>query len=401
MDSALITMDTKVEPTPLQVCPSQPICAPADKRNLQAKKPFPIIPVEIVAKILNNLRNDKHTLAQCMRVSPAFNYAAAPLIYHTVKLDEDNVIGFFSFPWNSYKVQDIRKTKSKAYHLATMVRSFDCSVRDLAYCEIASRNYHSDMLCVRTPVWRAYLEASTRVQRGTIPYARVDRAPQRVLPAKLICHGPGINDSRCILRNLYPGLKSLVMVGEIWKTARQLSPPISMLSSQSLDRLTLIHWSDWSATHRLSYDLSSFDDMPDIQHNTPKAWETFQKDILKAAQIANFPTDIIIVNMESKAVLEVKSPDLAKAATEATQEAYIKSIPEFAGKDRKKTTEQAQNVRIKFVSMRTYLDEYEWKGELTERQVKPWMDIQMDMEGREVRTQRASGARPRCGWGVY
>lgn len=174
-----------------------------------------------------------------------------------------------------------------------------------------------------------------------------------------------------------------------------------MLSSQSIDRLTLIHWSDWSATYRLSYDLSSYDDMPDIQHNTPKAWETFQKDILKAAQIANFPTEIIIVNMESKAVLKVQSPDLAKAATEATQEAYIKSIPEFAGKDRKKTTEQALNVRIKFVSMRTYLDEYEWKGELTERQVKPWMDIQMDTEGREVRTQRGSGARPRCGWGVY
>ena len=39
------------------------------------------------------IKDDKHTLAQCMRVSPQFNFIVAPILYHTVKLDGS--FGFF------------------------------------------------------------------------------------------------------------------------------------------------------------------------------------------------------------------------------------------------------------------------------------------------------------------
>jgi hypothetical protein len=402
MDSALVRMDTQVGSSTSQVCLFQLHFTLADK-PLQAKKPFPIIPVEIIGQMLRHLSNDKETLIKCMRVSPAFNYAAAPLVYRNVKLDKRNTQSFFASPWNSYKKQDTRKTLSKAYMLSTLVRSFECDINDLADCEISARSRYSDLLAVRTPIWRVYVDTPKRVRVGKTPYTRIDRAPQRVYPTKIVCHGPGINDSKCLLRHLYPSLKSLVIVGEIWRTARQFSHPFSMLSAQKVERLTLIHWLDWSTPHplQLRYDPLAFDAVSDIQPNTPKAWAEFQKDILKAAQLSNFPTEILIVNMESKAVLELRSPDLAKAATEATQEAYVNSIPDFVGKDGKKTIEQAQKVRIKFVSMRTYLDEYDWKGELTEGQVKPWMEIKLDAEGREIRTKGEGFVRPKSGWGVY
>jgi hypothetical protein len=35
---------------------------------------------------------------------------------------------------------------------------------------------------------------------------------------------------------------------------------------------------------------------------------------------------------------------------------------------------EARRITCKFVDMRTYLAEYDWKGELTDEQVKPWLE---------------------------
>jgi hypothetical protein len=65
---------------------------------------------------------------------------------------------------------------------------------------------------------------------------------------------------------------------------------------------------------------------------------------------------------------------LAEMATRKTQEAYLAGLGTIGtGVAPHKTDEDCRKVRFKFVSMTTYLAEFDWEGELTEEQVKLWL----------------------------
>jgi hypothetical protein len=146
---------------------------------------------------------------------------------------------------------------------------------------------------------------------------------------------------------------------------------MSIFSGQNIDHLVV------SGLARPANDCSS-------------TWHPFKRDhfcrsILNTAQIADCPTSITIVHMESIDSDYQGGSFCVKWLTEVFQKDYLESIPTFAGAPGKKTAEQAQQVKIKFVSMATYLAEYDWVGELTEEEVRPWLDA--------ARKIRAGGTR--------
>ena len=66
----------------------------------------------------------------------------------------------------------------------------------------------------------------------------------------------------------------------------------------------------------------------------------------------------------------------AEAATLDTRTAYLDSlstVDSTRGRPQWKSEEEARQVTFEFVSMKTYLAEYDWEGEFTQEQLEPWM----------------------------
>jgi hypothetical protein len=187
----------------------------------------------------------------------------------------------------------------------------------------------------------------------------------KIQPRKLVCHmsywryGPNKFLPFC------PDLKTAVIrYLSLWEG--DIEP---VFSGQNIDHLVVI------GLARPANDRSS------SWH--PFMWDRFCSSILDTAQIADCPTSITIVHMESIDSDYQGGCFCVKWLTEVFQKDYLESIPTFAGTPGKKTAEQAQQVKIKFVSMATYLAEYDWRGEMTEEEVTPWSDA--------VRKIRAGG----------
>jgi hypothetical protein len=101
---------------------------------------------------------------------------------------------------------------------------------------------------------------------------------------------------------------------------------------------------------------------------------------------------MVLVNFEGVAA-SAWSPDsggmddesLAEMATRKMQEAYLAGLGSIGtGVTPHKTDEDCRKVRFKFVSMTTYLAEYDWEGELTEEQVKLWLLRKGKEQNREM-----------------
>jgi hypothetical protein len=57
-------------------------------------------------------------------------------------------------------------------------------------------------------------------------------------------------------------------------------------------------------------------------------------------------------------------------------EAVLKYAIEHPPKDcsGRKTAEEARKITFKFISMQTYLEEYDWRGEFTAEEVEKWLN---------------------------
>jgi hypothetical protein len=313
--------------------------------------------------ILRYLISDKHSLAQCMQVSPTFNHIAAPILYHTIKLD-GTTASLFELPPISERLGESRQTRDKVYNVTNHIDTVDCK-------EHAGRSCHpreslSEPLFVHPrlmrftfadPVVPSKLEAPCSCWSG-------------ILPRKLVCHKSSFGNNLIDLLPFCPDLKTAVL-----RYAPLLKQDVDLIfSGQSIDHLIVI---------RSKKPVYALEPSPWPEF----IWKQFCGVILDAAQIADCPNSITIVNLESigdrfETREEGYSP--AESVTKAVQKAYLDSIPIFAGTSGKKTAEQAQQVKIKFVSMATYLAEYDWKGELTEEEVRPWLDADGKIRARET-----------------
>lgn len=108
-------------------------------------------------------------------------------------------------------------------------------------------------------------------------------------------------------------------------------------------------------------------------------WDLFLQRLFGAAKLATCPNDIILVNYEAVASRHISIEDrkdmtLLQVANDTVQKAYLAHLNTIhpVSYPGIKTVEQARQVKFTFVSMTTYLAEYDWKGELTEEQVRPW-----------------------------
>lgn len=119
---------------------------------------------------------------------------------------------------------------------------------------------------------------------------------------------------------------------------------------------------------------------PDTSLFAAPGWDLFLKRLFAVARLLACPAELVFVNFETVASRNVSPVDRegqtsSEAATRAVQNAYLASLATAIPSNGPllKSEEEARQVRFKFVSMPIYLAKYDWEGELTEEQVRPWL----------------------------
>jgi hypothetical protein len=105
--------------------------------------------------------------------------------------------------------------------------------------------------------------------------------------------------------------------------------------------------------------------------------------LFQYARFIGFSNDVILVNFEAVprylSSLDPRLEETMTAAEWATLSVekvyldYLSTVTAWSGQDMK-SAEEARQVKFVYISMKTYLAEYDWKGELTEEQVRPWLE---------------------------
>jgi hypothetical protein len=105
-----------------------------------------------------------------------------------------------------------------------------------------------------------------------------------------------------------------------------------------------------------------------------------------------FPEDVVIVNVKSLWSLTNPISATTSNANDDCHERFIsglawaKNWPQFRPREldtleqtrRFRTDAELDRVKVKFVDMETYLTEHDWKGELSDEQVAPWLAAMKD-----------------------
>jgi hypothetical protein len=101
--------------------------------------------------------------------------------------------------------------------------------------------------------------------------------------------------------------------------------------------------------------------------------------IVDQAMRVDFPNEIIIVNIEGLGN-GIRRDHQRRKSLEPIEpskwEAALKYAIEHPPKDcsERKTAEEAGKITFKFISMQTYLEEYDWRGEFTAEEVEKWLN---------------------------
>ena len=93
--------------------------------------------------------------------------------------------------------------------------------------------------------------------------------------------------------------------------------------------------------------------------------------VVHAALEANCSSEFILVNvnvdqLSSCSGVLAQRKDPGEVPTAVIQEEHLGRINQYAGREVIMTAEEAQEVKFKFISMKTYLAEYHWEEDLTE-----------------------------------
>jgi hypothetical protein len=114
--------------------------------------------------------------------------------------------------------------------------------------------------------------------------------------------------------------------------------------------------------------------------------------LFQYARFTGFPNDVILVNFEAvpryHSSLDPRLKETMTAGEWATLSVekvyldYLSTVTAWSGQDMK-SAEEARQVKFVYISMKTYLAEYDWKGKLTEEQVRPWVEQEVEAKKKD------------------
>lgn len=308
-----------------------------------------------------------------MRVSPDFNAIAAPILYHTV------AIGTPSHGLVDPLTDDLRPgvmviPPAKAW-MQRKAKKVQGKEKDLRYIQHAIiHGLPQDGR--RQPLWQH--------NRRTLvlPSVKSLRLEREMLPHLDEIEYPALSQA-------FPNASKLILDST---DSNELLP--ILLSSLPLGFKTLVNiyrlsdWQDWVRFHTLR-EFGSLDKIVFIflvrrllgPCGVLEPSQRLLGEDLAVLGLSGYQGEIIIVNVES---LETNHHGLADPIgerertvqtefDEATKWMTDRQKPEIL---KKGTAEKKKTAKVRFMTMKEYLDTHDWADELTEEDVKPWLDLQ-------------------------
>jgi hypothetical protein len=301
-----------------------------------------------------------------MRVSPAFNAIAGPRLYHTLTLGETSGLAN-PFGGGTRGVFDIPVKK------AWMKKSKD---------KQKTQGKERDLGLVRHIFFQGYFEPE-QFPRHNKP-ADKGKLLHSVKTIRIsIIQTPAYDKSKYFIEMLgrFTGLEKLVLTG----TCCTLRLPPGGLTSTCNKVVTLV--SQRFGNYPPQIHLAELE--PCIGEFT---YVFMDRDAHLGSKRADLCVDILVLDIawilskkahHPKTVIIVNSPLIQNEghAEETLQDYLIRLVelrkqnPDQLSNDNVLTTNQsAQYPTVKFVSMGLYLRDYDWAGEFTEEEVRPWLE---------------------------
>jgi len=325
------------------------------------------LPVEIFKNILDRL-TDKHTLAQCMRVSTTFNSIVASSLYRSVSID-GKTKPFFASPRMSEELQKTRRTQTKALNLE--------------YVEEIVYTLHQKRGC--TPTSRARTWDSLTMRPRTL---RIVNPPTEF----------NIENPACgCFDKMTPRKLVLPYFIYFWafrgmEICTQMDTTIIFSSKSPVDdptmELPLISSIPWiwrvkePNPNRAVMMFYSNPEQEDGRGPDPRPWHYLRSRFFEEARYVGTPGDFLFVNIQSEVAsaandVDKKGKTDTDIADDLVRKAYLLHLSTSTARPFRvlKPEEEAQRVTFKFVTMKTCLTEYDWRGELSEDQARPWLEL--------------------------
>jgi hypothetical protein len=326
------------------------------------------LPIEVLKNILDRL-TDRHTLAQCMRVSPTFNAIVAPSLYRSVNIDGKTRM-FFASPRMSDELRQNRKTQTKADNV-DYVEEVTYAPHKKRGCTPASNMKRWDPLALNTRVLSTVTPCPENQVEFDINNVHCD-CLSYISFQKLVWTGkmhdwtaenmkiPNQLDTTAVITSSDPLVR-----GRGTYLSRYYIPWFGNRLSPNSNRSVFLIYS--APTASTSGDFGYYD------------WQRLSRCIFDLARRNTSPINFVFVNIESLVsqrlpATERKNMSLTEAAGQATKREYLTGWRPSAYHSGARSLEQARQVSFKFVTMKTYLSEHDWRGELTEEQARPWLE---------------------------
>lgn len=354
--------------------PKASTCSPTTNK-LPATVPIPN-EITLRIRILKYVReDDKQTLGRRMRVSPTFNALAAPLLYHSIVIEtpEDCLLHPHDHFWRNdrgrtrFEVLDL--PPAKAWLQRKQYRKVQGKEKDLDY--------------VRNVTINDLPGLGTGLRFGGTPSRRTVLASVQTLRfapglSDRISHDIFQTDYTAISRT-FPKASKLIIDHSFDDTilphpSLELSPRIQTLVSVGRSRL-LFRLGPLCDIEHAAFKTIVIIMLPTpmkLAHTRRAAISRLGQDLVSLDSLESFEGQMLLVNSESmkdKAVPEMTLQSYFKHAKDST---VVQGTSSSAGRDT--TPEEEPSPKVRFLTMKEYLDTHDWTDELTEDDVRPFLD---------------------------
>jgi len=343
----------------------------------------PTLPYEIFINILGQLRDDKPSLAKCMRVSSTFNTITAPILYSSVIVEAGKKNPYDTTRGSpvaarlssdaAANVDMIRNVFVQSHPSIGVVKGLTTTITKLDSIRVTTTILYHLQDCYQCRGEMAHLHTGGF---GCL-FSRMVR------PKKLVVSGSRV---KTCLHNTsgYKTLDTIVFIiarNPSIQTDTRPKHPLQP-SAAGIEKIVQVFWADNPSqvcgtvvqsdrTGRHTRPVQPIKDLMQ-EFNDGLKWH-----IIHHSQLA----EIIIVNTQQihPAVLFLPSGSSATerdASVEATILTMLKTFPGAKFKHRPGSISmeyEKRNIEIKFISLQDYLKTYDWSGEFTSEEVKPWL----------------------------
>jgi len=348
-------------------------CTPKPKTNESSS--LPPLPTEVLANIVGNLQDDKHSLAQCMRVSNTLNTLVAPLLYRTVTIRAGKTI-----PYHEPRGSSIP---------ARLSLSPEDNIQALRHVIVHS---HPDM--------EGLINETLAIDSLRVPISLLGESCECACLKKL--GKKRDKQSQCKLLGLYRS-KELVITGlgpgeiiidvsrfdaietivhMISSTQPPIIPPPVKVVPTGIKRIISIFWT------RTPSDTCGVIHPPSRSGRHARGTQRIEMymasyafGIMRLLLHHTQLEEIIIVNGGQLHHLALNCQnELPRSTKEVIVQAMVitplRINPQFSLRSRPGLTRvklDGHVVRIKFIPLRDYLEKYDWSGEFTPDEVESWL----------------------------